>query len=143
MATQVLLRLYHYTRKKDYLKMAEKVLRLYYDGMGRQPFGFAHMFCTLDFYLERPKEIFLVGKRDDPAQQELIKKIHALYLPNKTLRAIEPGEPSEKNSPLLEGKIQVGGKPTVYVCHNFTCSLPVTEWKDLKELLEAEIERHE
>ena len=136
-ATQLLLRLYHYTGREEYLKKAEKILRLYYDGMEQQPFGFAHMLSALDFYLEKPKEIVLMGKRDDPSSLDLLRKISSLYLPNKTLQVVEPGEPLGKLSPLLEGKAQINGRPTVYVCHNFTCSPPVTEWENLKGLLEA------
>jgi uncharacterized protein YyaL (SSP411 family) len=36
---------------------------------------------------------------------------------------------------VLAGKSQVDGKATVYVCHNFTCSLPVTEPAALTALL--------
>ncbi|MBI2089252.1 MAG: thioredoxin domain-containing protein [Deltaproteobacteria bacterium] len=136
-ATQVLLRLHHYTGKEDYLKRAERVLRLYYDAMERQPFGFTHMLAALDFYLEKPKEIVLVGAEADPRLKGLANKIHSLYLPNKTLQLLVPGEPLGPNAALLEGKAQIGGKPTVYVCHNFTCSPPVTEWDELKELLEG------
>ena len=135
-ATQLLLRLYHYTGREEYLKKAEKILRLYYDGMEQQPFGFAHMLSALAFYLEKPKEIVLVGEKDDRRRRDLLKKIHSLYLPNKTVQAFEPGEPLGKLSPLLEGKIQISGKTTVYVCHNFTCSPPVTEWEELEPLLE-------
>jgi uncharacterized protein len=38
---------------------------------------------------------------------------------------------------LLAGKKQIEGKPTAYVCHNFTCSRPVVEWDDLRQLLEV------
>jgi uncharacterized protein YyaL (SSP411 family) len=48
---------------------------------------------------------------------------------------VAPGESLKAISPLLEGKTQLNGKPTVYVCHNFTCSPPVTEWEELKPLL--------
>ncbi len=136
-ATQALLRLYHYTGREDYLKKAEKVLRLYYDAVEKQPFGFAQMLSALDFYLEKPKEIVLIGEKRGQDTQELLSKIHSLYLPNKTLHVLEPGEPLEKISPLLQGKTQLNEKPTAYVCHNFTCSPPVTEWEDLKKLLEA------
>jgi uncharacterized protein YyaL (SSP411 family) len=134
-ATQILLRLYYYTGKEDYLKRAEKTLRIYYDAMEQQPFGFAHMLSALDFYLEKPREIVLVAKREERADIELTRKINSLYLPNKTLQALDPDVPPEKVSPLLEGKGQVGGKPTVYVCHQFTCSPPVTDWNKLEELL--------
>jgi uncharacterized protein YyaL (SSP411 family) len=134
-ATQLLLRLYHYTGKEDYLRRAEKTLRIYYDAMEQQPFGFAHMLAALDFYLEKPREIVLVARKGEQANLELTRKINSLYLPNKTLQALDPDTPAENVSPLLEGKRQVGGKATVYVCHRFTCSPPVTDWNQLEELL--------
>jgi uncharacterized protein len=134
-ATQVLLRLYHYTSEENYLRRAQKTLRIYYDAMVQQPFGFAHMFGALDFYLQKPKEIVLVGERNNKSTEELIRRIHSLYLPNKTLQLVQPGEPLGKVSPALEGKSQVNGKPTVYVCQNFTCSLPMTQWEEVEGLL--------
>jgi hypothetical protein len=136
-ATQVLLRLYHYTGNDDYLKRAERILRAYYNAMENQPFGFAHMLAALDFYLQKPKEVALVGDKKDPETAELLTKIHSLYLPNMTLQLASPEDSLEKISPLLAGKKQFDGKPTVYVCHNFTCSRPVVEWDELKLLLEA------
>ena len=137
MATQCLLRLYHFTGRNEYLHRAEKVLRSYYNAMQSQPFGFAHMLCALDYYLEKPKEIVIVGRREDPSAAELITQIHSFYLPNKTLRLVGPQESLKRVSPLLEGKTQINGRPTVYVCHNYTCSVPVTTWDELKNLLET------
>jgi uncharacterized protein YyaL (SSP411 family) len=136
-ATQVLLRLYHYTGKEDYLKRAERILRAYYNAMENQPFGFAHMLAALDFYLQKPKEVVLVGDKKDPETAELLTKIHSLYLPNMTLQLASPDDSLEKISSLLAGKKQFEGKATVYVCHNFTCSRPVVEWDELKLLLDA------
>ena len=135
-ATQLLLRLYHLTGIEDYLKRAEEILRSYYDAMEGQPFGFAHLLCALDLYLNKPKEIVVVGKRETSAIAELVREINSLYLPNKTLQLVGPNEPLERISPLLQGKNPVDGKPTVYVCQNFTCSAPVTSWQELKPLLE-------
>jgi uncharacterized protein YyaL (SSP411 family) len=104
--------------------------------MESQPFGFAHMLCALDFYLRKPKEIVVVGDRQDGEVKDLLGKIQSLYLPNATLQVAGSAEPLKNLSPLLQGKTQINGKPTVYVCHNFTCSAPVTNWLDLKSLLE-------
>jgi uncharacterized protein YyaL (SSP411 family) len=136
-ATQILLRLYHYTGRDEYLKRAEKVLRSYYDAMENQPFGFAHMLAALDFYLDKPKEIVLVGDKKDPETVELLGKIHSLYLPNMTLQSASPDDSLEQISPLLAGKKAIAGKPTVYVCHNFACSRPAVEWDELKQVLGA------
>ena len=137
MATQLLLRLHYFTGTNDYLEKAEKVLRLNYDAIVNQPFGFAHMLCALDFYLEKPREIVLVGELEDPKTAELAARIKSLFLPNKTLRQVRPTERLETVSPLLRGKSQVENRATVYVCHNFTCSAPVTTWTELRPLLEA------
>jgi uncharacterized protein len=137
MATQLLLRLFHITGDDDYRKRAEKVLRSYYDAMESQPFGFAHMLCALDFYLNKPKEVVLVGKRSEPETAALVQEIHKHYLPNKVLQLVDPNESLEKISPLLQGKSQIGGKLTVYVCSDSTCSAPLTNWAELKQLLES------
>ena len=135
MATQALLRLFHMTGNDDYRSRAEIVMRSYYDAMESQPFGFAHMLCALDLYLKPAKEIVLVGDQDDPRTQEIVKQIHSCYLPNKALQLISPATSLETVSPLLSGKTQLDDKPTIYVCHNFTCSAPVTTWAELKPLL--------
>jgi len=95
------------------------------------------MLAALDFYLQKPKEVVLVGHKKDPETVELLNKIHSLYLPNMTLQVASPDDSLEKVSSLLAGKKQFAGKPTVYVCHNFTCSRPVVEWDELKPLLDA------
>jgi uncharacterized protein len=132
-----LLRLYFLTENQAYLTKAEQVLRLFYDAMEQNPFGFSNMLCALDFYLTRPKEIVLLGDKEDPAAKEMLARIHGMFLPNKTLSCYDPRDPSAAMPTVLAGKTQIDGKLTVYVCHNFTCSLPVTEWGALKELLET------
>ena len=138
MATQLLLRLYHLTGDDRYYQHAEKVLRSYYDAMESQPFGFAHLLCALDFYLEPPKEVVVVGESNDANMLELLHNIHSIYQPNMTVQTASPNEPLDKLSPSLAGKVPVSGKPTAYVCHNFTCSAPVTTWDELRALIETE-----
>ena len=136
MATQLLLRLFHFTGDDRFYQKGEKVLRSYYDAMENQPFGFAHLLCALDLYLQKAKEVVIVGEPDNVAAAELLANIHSVYQPNMTIQRASASDPLEKLSPLLSGKFQVDGKPTVYVCHNFTCSAPVTTWDELRPLLE-------
>ena len=135
-AAFALLRLFYLTEKQDYMDKAEQILRLFYDAMEQNPFGFSHMLGALDFYLNRPQEIVLVGDVSAPQAQEILGRINTMYLPNKTLVCLDPQTLAAGKGPaVLAGKTQVDGKFTMYVCHNFTCSLPVTEWGELKELL--------
>jgi len=137
MATELLLRLYHITGEDDYRARAEKVLRSYYDVMESQPFGFAHMLCAVDQYLNPPKAIVVVGNADDPRTKALLAEVHRLYLPNKVLQLVGAEQALEDISPLLRGKTQVNGQPTAYLCQNFTCSAPVTNPAELKSLLQS------
>jgi uncharacterized protein YyaL (SSP411 family) len=91
----------------------------------------------LDFYLTKPKEVVIIGERHDPATRQLLQSIHSHYLPNLTLQLAGPQDSLEMISPLLQGKIQIDGKLTAYVCHNYTCSAPVTRWAELETLLKS------
>ncbi len=140
-AVLTLLRLFYLTENPVYLDKAERTLRLFYEAMEHNPFGFSHMLGALDFCLQRPKEIVLLGDPQAPETQALLAQLHSMLLPNKTVVCIDTNKQSQlgegKLPSALTGRQQIDGKLTAYVCHNFTCSLPVTEWGDLKALLVA------
>lgn len=129
-----LLRLFYLTEKQEYLDKAEKLLRLFYDAMEQNPFGFSNMLCALDFYLRRPKEIVVLGNRNEQPTREMLAEVHRLFLPNKTMMCLNLQQ-GEALPSLVVGKTQVEGKVTAYVCQNFTCSLPVTDREALTKLL--------
>ena len=129
-----LLRLHHYTERPEYLRHAEAVLRLFAAAMSSQPFGFANLLSAVDFHARGPREIAVVGDPASPETAALLAHIRAAYIPNRTLIVLDPTDPSPR-PPLLEGKGQVGGQPTVYVCRNMTCSAPATTWEEVKSLL--------
>jgi uncharacterized protein YyaL (SSP411 family) len=134
-ATELLLRMYHFTGREDFLSKAEAALRSYSNAMASQPFAFAHMLCALDFYLRKPKEVVLIGNREESKTAELLAVINSVYTPNMTLQLVAPDQSLETISPLLAGKTQIDGDATAYVCHNYTCSAPVTDPAELKSLL--------
>jgi uncharacterized protein YyaL (SSP411 family) len=133
-AAMGLLRLASYCGEARFLEAAERTLRLFAGAMEAQPFGFAHMIAAADLYLRKPHEIVVVGGRDDPATAALTARLHAAYLPNRTLVLAEPGGAGRPLAPAA-GKTQVGGKVTAYVCHDYACSAPVTSWEALAPLL--------
>ena len=112
------------------------MLRLYYDAMDQHPFGLTEMIAALDLYLEGPKEIVVVGERQDPVLHDMIVRLRNIYLPDVTLQQVNPGVDPTQTAPWLQGKSQIDGKPTAYVCQRFVCSPPVTDWEGLKRLLE-------
>jgi len=135
------LRLYHYTGEQMYLDRAEQTFRLFRTAMRQNPYGTSSMLCALDFFLARPKEIVLVGNRDSVEMKDLLAKIYGRYVPNTTLVVVDGKNRDARYLPAsANGIIALGGKDNTtlraYVCHNFTCSLPVTDWEALETLLQ-------
>ena len=130
------LRLFSYTGEQIYLDRAEQTFRLFGEQMAANPFGTSSLLCALDYYLSKPKEIVLIGSRTDPAMADLLIKIRQRYVPNKTLVVVDEKSSGSPGVPAAaQGKTAIDGKATAYVCHNFTCSQPVTEWDALEKLL--------
>jgi uncharacterized protein len=46
---------------------------------------------------------------------------------------------SKGDTPLLADRDQLEGKPTVYVCRQFSCLLPVNSLEDLSAQLESDL----
>lgn len=136
-ATHNLLRLYYYAGEDVYMQQAEKVLRLFRDQMEENPFSFGHMLCALDYHLETPKEIAIIGRHEAPDTHALLRLVHESYVPNKILLVLDPaGGEGEAFAHLPVGEMtQLQGKATGYVCHNFACSIPTTDPTGLAELL--------
>jgi uncharacterized protein YyaL (SSP411 family) len=135
-AAEVLLRLGVLANNDDYRRRAVTIFRLLADQLQRYPAGFGRLLCALDFYLGTPKEIALVG---DPAREETARlgaEIWRHYLPNKVIAQTHQENPDIGSKiPLLRGRIQLNGRPTAYVCENFTCKNPVTDPADLASQL--------
>ena len=95
-----------------------------------------NLFGGLEFALAARREIALVG---DPAAADtraLADAIFQPFLPNKVVLLGAPGEqPPAIPSPLLEGRHQIDGKATAYVCENYACKLPCTNPAILSEQL--------
>ena len=135
-AAEVLLKLGVLTGNQEYPRKATATLRSLRTVMAQAPLGFGQWLCALDFYLSTPKEIALVGARDNPGTQSLLDEVHGRYLPNKVVTGYDPARPDGMDEvPLLEDKYMVDEKPSAFVCQNYACLLPVTDPAALAEQL--------
>ena len=126
-AADVLLRMALLTGYENYRNVAAAALRGLGPMLSQYANGMGRWLAALDFYTGQPKEIALIGDLDADATQDLLDEIHLRYLPNRILASSETGDPAGSHPfPLLRHKTLVDGQPTVYVCRNYTCNLPVT-----------------
>ena len=97
------------------------------------------MLIALDFALGPSREIVIAGDEGDSKMGEIIREVFGRFLPNKVV-LLRPtkGESRRKIealSPFIKSQLPLNGRPTVYVCKNYVCDLPVTEVGKLRDLL--------
>ena len=106
--------------------------------MRRYPSGFGRMLGALDFHLARPKELAVIGSPATKETKELVNEIWRPYLPNKVVAQAAPEDTLASSSILLlRDRPQLAGKSTIYVCENYTCQQPTTDFRELATQLKA------
>ena len=139
MAVHVLLRLAILLNQPDLREKAKITFSLYDHTMKTAPSGSAQMLCGVDFLIDAPKEIAIVGNPLNEQTQEILRNIHRRFVPNKVIALLNPNteekQEIEELIPLLAGKTSIDGKTTIYVCQNYACQLPTTDIDDLDKLL--------
>ena len=106
--------------------------------MGSYPAG--HAFFLVGAYLnqEAPLEIVLSGKNSAPDLKHMIAAVQQKFLPNAAILVRfedQINDEVESLLPLLKEKAAQGGKATAYVCKNLACRPPVTNLKQLLEII--------
>ena len=135
-ATSVLLRLAALTGKERFKQIASRSLRSMREFMERHPLGFANWLCALEFYLSAPKEIAIIGPRNNPATEDLLRTLYAMWLPNKVIAACDPNDPTRLSElKLLVNRQMINNQPTVYICERYICKTPVTDSASLSAQL--------
>ncbi|MGW0554756.1 thioredoxin domain-containing protein [Streptomyces sp. NPDC002926] len=74
--------------------------------------------------LDGPREVAVVGPRDEPATRELHRTALLAPAPGAVIAV---GEADGEEFPLLRERPLVDGRPAAYVCRNFTCDAPVVD----------------
>ncbi|MBI5080800.1 MAG: thioredoxin domain-containing protein [Chloroflexi bacterium] len=132
MAATVLFKLAAFTGDGGYTDIATKMLESVQGVLTRYPTGFAQWLVAQSFYVSKPKEIAIIGNLNDADTQAMLDVVNETYRPFAVVAVGAKDSPI----PLLNGRDQLNGKATVYVCENFACKLPVNEAEKLRELLE-------
>jgi hypothetical protein len=118
----VMLRLYHLSQEQNFLEIATKILESQAQMAAENPFGFGYLLNTLSIYLQKPVEITIINTENS----EICKSLLTTYLPNSFIITIQNSTQLENLSeyPFFAGKT-FEAKTSVFVCKNFSCSLPL------------------
>lgn len=122
----------------ELLARANKTVNAFARQLMHFPSALPQMLVAFDFLKTAPRQIVVVGDREEKRVHELLGEIRMHFLPHATVLLADGAEGqlflAEKNE-AIRAMRPVDGKPAVYICENFSCKAPVTEATALRELL--------
>jgi uncharacterized protein YyaL (SSP411 family) len=133
-----LLRLSQLGNDQSLSERARKTIGAFTTTLSHFPSAMPQMLDALDYSLTNPRQIVIAGKKDAPETEALVKEVHRHFLPKTIVLLADGGEGQKylgKKSEAIRAMSPVDGKPAAYVCQDFTCKAPVTDPKQLAELL--------
>ena len=132
-AAYVLLKLYHITQNKQFLEIAKKIIESQAISAAENPFAFGYLLNALYLYYQKPTEITIINDKNSELVSSLMKK----FLPESIMVLVENQSNIEALSkhPFFSGKEFQNDKTTVFVCKNFSCSLPLSDLSEIENEL--------
>ena len=133
-----LLRLAQIRNDAGLFERAQKTIEAFAPQIGHFASAMPQMLVALDLTLSNPRQIVIAGTPESTETGQLVEEVHRHFVPNKVVLLADAGEGQkylEEKLEALRGMKPVEGKPTAYVCENFTCKAPVTDPKALAGLL--------
>ncbi|MDW8084023.1 MAG: thioredoxin domain-containing protein [Candidatus Caldarchaeum sp.] len=136
LAALTFLKLSDITGKTEYLEIVEKVLKCFASRMESLPSEHATMVTALaGYYGTRTQVVISCNKMTDA--RDFLSLLWKSYAPFRTVVVVDDQNRNqlEDLSPLVRDKPVRDNRPTAYVCHNFTCKMPVSTVDEFAKML--------
>lgn len=128
----VMLRLYHFSQVQNFLDISTKIMESQAQIAAENPFGFGYLLNTIFCYLQKPLEITIINTENS----NICNTIFTTFLPNSFIVTIHNSSQLDDLSeyPFFAGKT-FQDKTRVFVCKDFTCSLPLQSIDEINSRL--------
>jgi len=136
-AAENLLRIGALTDDEDMRRRARDIFLAFGAQLEESPLAHTQMLSAVDLYLNSSMQIVIAGDNVEGAQ-EFVLEINRHFLPDKVIAfagSRADGDVGSGLVPMTGGKVAIQGKPTVYICENYTCKAPITNLEDLRQVL--------
>jgi len=129
----VLLRLYHITQNKQFLEITKKIIESQAIPAAENPFAFGYLLNVLYLYYQKPTEITIIND----SNVELVSILRKKFLPDSIMVLVKDEKDLALLSkyPFFSGKEFQQNKTSVFVCKNFSCSLPLSNLSEIEKEL--------
>ena len=130
-AILALLKLSAITDRKEFKQAAEKSLGLFAHRLHQLPQAVPYLLLSLDYFLEEPQRVLIVGDPSQSKARALIHAAHSVYQPNKVvLGNVGPVEPFARTLPTK-------GAPAAFLCTGTACQPPTNDADKLRQLMKS------
>ncbi|OGV42690.1 MAG: hypothetical protein A2X46_05335 [Lentisphaerae bacterium GWF2_57_35] len=129
-AVKALLKLADITHRPAYKEAAEKTLYFYAASLQKQPLALPYLLQTAGSWFGEHRRVIVTGKPDAPETLRLLRAVHSVYQPFKTVLGMEGSVDNLAQS--MQAK---GPRYAAYVCVGTACQPPTADIPKLKELM--------
>lgn len=120
--------------EESYSKRAASLFEFFAD---QQPFGYAlpEMLSGLLLY-ENGLDLVAVVGPDSETTKRFVEICRKYYIPGMIIVHVDPQNSRHEYNQRVQEKFKmINGKPTVYICHDKVCRMPVTDPEKLEQNL--------
>jgi hypothetical protein len=123
-----------YESEGDWLSIVEESLSFVVGSMVTYPLGYSYWLCAYNNFIVSPKEVALIFPPGAEEISNYKRVLWSAYRPDCIVAAAT--YPPDENAPkILWDRPLINNRPTVYVCRNSVCDLPVDTPEQLGEKL--------
>ena len=134
-ASELLLRLAMHRNNAGMRDTAERALVAARAAAARAPSAFASILRAAALAEGPWREVAIVGSRNDPATEALLREIRRRYLPGLVVQSVERAVTGGRLA-LLRDKTPQDATPTAWVCTGYACREPTSDPSELARQLD-------
>lgn len=134
-----LLRLARLTGDPSFQQEAERSSAFFAGRVLREPANYPLFLSALDFAFGPAQEVVVAGRRGEELTERMLTLLATTFHPRRVV-LFRPGDELDPAittlAPFTKELTARAGKTTAYVCRDFQCSQPTSDWARFRQLLE-------
>lgn len=128
-----MLRLYHITGNETYSYYSQELIKACSAEVNQNPYYYLTILLAYMYLIYPTQEIVIVGNIDETKKFRNI--IYNKYNPNRVILLKTEESILNDIAPFTAEMKKIQNKPTVYICENFTCKLPINSLEEIEKYL--------